>query len=88
MKHVGLGTLDAGRIALGAMGMSAAYTGATLDNPRCCTEGSLTTPLREIRSNLRDIVLLSRSGSRQRRRRRGGRARFGARVGAGVGGTR
>ena len=28
MKHAKLGTLDVGRIGLGAMGMSAAYTGA------------------------------------------------------------
>jgi hypothetical protein len=26
MKHIQLGTLDVGRIGLGAMGMSAAYT--------------------------------------------------------------
>jgi aryl-alcohol dehydrogenase-like predicted oxidoreductase len=31
MKHVTLGTLDVGRIRLGAMGMSAAYTGAGRD---------------------------------------------------------
>jgi aryl-alcohol dehydrogenase-like predicted oxidoreductase len=31
MKHVTLGTLDVGRIGLGAMGMSAAYTGAGRD---------------------------------------------------------
>jgi Aldo/keto reductase family len=31
MKHVRLGTLDVGRIALGAMGMSSAYTGAGTD---------------------------------------------------------
>jgi aryl-alcohol dehydrogenase-like predicted oxidoreductase len=31
MKHVSLGTLDVGRIGLGAMGMSAAYTGAGRD---------------------------------------------------------
>jgi aryl-alcohol dehydrogenase-like predicted oxidoreductase len=28
MKHVNLGTLDVGRIGLGAMGMSGVYTGA------------------------------------------------------------
>jgi aryl-alcohol dehydrogenase-like predicted oxidoreductase len=32
MKHVKLGTLDVGRIGLGAMGMSAAYTGAGRDD--------------------------------------------------------
>jgi len=32
MKHVKLGTLDVGRIGLGAMGMSAAYTGAASDD--------------------------------------------------------
>ena len=32
MKHVTLGTLDVGRIGLGAMGMSAAYTGAGSDD--------------------------------------------------------
>ena len=32
MKHVKLGTLDVGRIGLGAMGMSAAYTGAGSDD--------------------------------------------------------
>ena len=32
MKHINLGTLDVGRIGLGAMGMSAAYTGAGTDN--------------------------------------------------------
>ncbi len=32
MKHVKLGTLDVGRIGLGAMGMSAAYTGAGDDD--------------------------------------------------------
>src|SRR5579872_736749 len=31
MKHVKLGTLDVGRIGLGCMGMSAAYTGAGSD---------------------------------------------------------
>jgi aryl-alcohol dehydrogenase-like predicted oxidoreductase len=31
MKHVKLGTLDVARIGLGAMGMSAAYTGAGMD---------------------------------------------------------
>jgi aryl-alcohol dehydrogenase-like predicted oxidoreductase len=31
MKHVTLGSLDVGRIGLGAMGMSAAYTGAGSD---------------------------------------------------------
>ena len=31
MKHIQLGTLDVGRIGLGAMGMSAAYTGAGSD---------------------------------------------------------
>jgi aryl-alcohol dehydrogenase-like predicted oxidoreductase len=31
MKHIQLGTLDVGRIGLGAMGMSAAYTGAGED---------------------------------------------------------
>jgi aryl-alcohol dehydrogenase-like predicted oxidoreductase len=31
MKHIKLGTLDVGRIGLGAMGMSAAYTGAGSD---------------------------------------------------------
>src|ERR671933_2188657 len=32
MKHVKLGNLDVGRIGLGAMGMSAAYTGAGSDD--------------------------------------------------------
>jgi aryl-alcohol dehydrogenase-like predicted oxidoreductase len=32
MKHVTLGSLDVGRIGLGAMGMSAAYTGAGTDD--------------------------------------------------------
>jgi aryl-alcohol dehydrogenase-like predicted oxidoreductase len=32
MKHVKLGDLDVGRIGLGAMGMSAAYTGAGTDD--------------------------------------------------------
>jgi aryl-alcohol dehydrogenase-like predicted oxidoreductase len=32
MKHAKLGTLDVGRIGLGAMGMSAAYTGAGSDD--------------------------------------------------------
>src|SRR6185295_19355275 len=32
MKHVNLGGLDVGRIGLGAMGMSAAYTGAGTDD--------------------------------------------------------
>jgi aryl-alcohol dehydrogenase-like predicted oxidoreductase len=32
MKHVKLGALDVGRIGLGAMGMSAAYTGAGRDD--------------------------------------------------------
>jgi aryl-alcohol dehydrogenase-like predicted oxidoreductase len=32
MKHINLGTLDVGRIGLGAMGMSAFYTGAGTDN--------------------------------------------------------
>src|SRR6516162_9811840 len=32
MKHVKLGSLDVGRIGLGAMGMSAAYTGAGTDD--------------------------------------------------------
>src|SRR5919205_48578 len=32
MKHVTLGTLDVGRIGLGAMGMSGAYTGAGSDD--------------------------------------------------------
>jgi aryl-alcohol dehydrogenase-like predicted oxidoreductase len=32
MKHIGLGTLDVARIGLGAMGMSAAYTGAGTDD--------------------------------------------------------
>src|SRR5918911_1541179 len=32
MKHVTLGTLDVGRIGLGAMGMSAAYTGHSSDD--------------------------------------------------------
>jgi aryl-alcohol dehydrogenase-like predicted oxidoreductase len=32
MKHVQLGTLDVGRIGLGTMGMSAAYTGAGTDD--------------------------------------------------------
>jgi aryl-alcohol dehydrogenase-like predicted oxidoreductase len=32
MKHINLGTLDVGRIGLGAMGMSAAYTGAGTDD--------------------------------------------------------
>jgi aryl-alcohol dehydrogenase-like predicted oxidoreductase len=32
MKHINLGTLDVGRIGLGGMGMSAAYTGANTDN--------------------------------------------------------
>jgi len=32
MKHIKLGTLDVGRIGLGAMGMSAAYTGAASDD--------------------------------------------------------
>jgi Aldo/keto reductase family len=32
MKYVKLGTLDVGRIGLGAMGMSAAYTGAGRDD--------------------------------------------------------
>jgi len=31
MKHVNLGTLEIARIGLGAMGMSAAYTGAGTD---------------------------------------------------------
>jgi aryl-alcohol dehydrogenase-like predicted oxidoreductase len=32
VKHINLGTLDVARIGLGAMGMSAAYTGAGTDN--------------------------------------------------------
>src|SRR5436305_14973198 len=32
MKHVTLGTLDVGRIGLGTMGMSVAYTGAGSDD--------------------------------------------------------
>jgi aryl-alcohol dehydrogenase-like predicted oxidoreductase len=32
MKHINLGTLDVGRIGLGGMGMSAAYTGAGADD--------------------------------------------------------
>jgi aryl-alcohol dehydrogenase-like predicted oxidoreductase len=32
VKHINLGTLDVGRIGLGAMGMSTAYTGAGTDN--------------------------------------------------------
>jgi aryl-alcohol dehydrogenase-like predicted oxidoreductase len=32
MRHINLGTLDVGRIGLGAMGMSAAYTGAGTDD--------------------------------------------------------
>ncbi len=32
MKHITLGTLEVGRIGLGAMGMSAAYTGARADD--------------------------------------------------------
>src|SRR5213595_2178797 len=32
MKHNSLGTLDVGRIGLGGMGMSAAYTGAGTDD--------------------------------------------------------
>jgi aryl-alcohol dehydrogenase-like predicted oxidoreductase len=32
MRHIKLGTLDVGRIGLGAMGMSAAYTGAGTDD--------------------------------------------------------
>ncbi|MCU1357974.1 MAG: aldo/keto reductase [Acidimicrobiales bacterium] len=32
MKHIHLGTLDVGRIGLGAMGMSSAYTGAGTDD--------------------------------------------------------
>ena len=32
MKHIRLGTLDVGRVGLGAMGMSAAYTGAGTDD--------------------------------------------------------
>ena len=32
MKHINLGTLDVGRIGLGGMGMSAAYTGAGTDD--------------------------------------------------------
>ena len=32
MKHIELGTLDVGRIGLGAMGMSSAYTGAGTDD--------------------------------------------------------
>jgi len=32
MKHVKLGDLDVSRIGLGAMGMSAAYTGAGTDD--------------------------------------------------------
>jgi aryl-alcohol dehydrogenase-like predicted oxidoreductase len=32
MKHIDLGTLDVGRIGLGGMGMSAAYTGAGTDD--------------------------------------------------------
>ena len=32
MEHIGLGTLDVGRIGLGGMGMSAAYTGAGTDD--------------------------------------------------------
>src|SRR5580704_9014769 len=32
MKHIKLGTLDVGRIGLGAMGMSSAYTGAGRDD--------------------------------------------------------
>jgi aryl-alcohol dehydrogenase-like predicted oxidoreductase len=33
MKHIHLGTLDVGRIGLGAMGMSTAFTGAGKDDP-------------------------------------------------------
>ena len=33
MKHIKLGNLDVSRIGLGAMGMSAAYTGAGTDPP-------------------------------------------------------
>ena len=32
MKHIHLGTLDVGRIGLGCMGMSTAYTGAGTDD--------------------------------------------------------
>src|ERR1700679_2100234 len=32
MKHIRLGTLDVGRIGLGGMGMSSAYTGAGTDD--------------------------------------------------------
>ncbi len=32
MKHIKLGDLDVSRIGLGAMGMSAAYTGAGIDD--------------------------------------------------------
>ena len=32
MKHIKLGALDVGRVGLGAMGMSAAYTGAGTDD--------------------------------------------------------
>src|SRR5271170_1176968 len=32
MKHITLGTLDVGRIGLGCMGMSTAYTGAGTDD--------------------------------------------------------
>ena len=32
MQHIRLGTLDVGRIGLGTMGMSAAYTGAGTDD--------------------------------------------------------
>jgi hypothetical protein len=33
MKHAKLGALDVGRIGLGTMGMSHAYTGAGIDEP-------------------------------------------------------
>jgi len=41
MKHVKLGDLDVSRIGLGAMGMSAAYTGAGTDDA-----GSTISPRR------------------------------------------
>jgi hypothetical protein len=65
MKHAKLGTLDVGRIGLGAMGMSAAYTGAGSDDAiEAARAGSVTTPWPGNASRRTP----SRSASRCRRR--------------------
>jgi aryl-alcohol dehydrogenase-like predicted oxidoreductase len=62
MKHIKLGDLDVSRIGLGAMGMSAAYTGAGTDDTESIRTITGRDRLVSVQRGLTNIGLANISG--------------------------